>query len=154
MAETQRDWLLYPTLVLGVMTWPLWGIPDVVRDWRFQLRFRDAKDVRSFDGERIEGKDGTVSLTEVVGARAWTYATLSMASGAEESIGLELRLRDGSIRRYAGYALDGVYRALVAAGKVSPELENGGTSGGIGRPLMLGCWALLIAAALSVAFGG
>ena len=87
-------------------------------------------------------------LEEVLRARAWSYTVLSMASGAEESMGLELQLRDGSLRRYAGFRLFEVVPALVAAGKLAPEPENGGNSGGIGRPLMLFGWMLLVGAVI------
>lgn len=148
---TWRDWLLYPALVLGVLTWPLWGALDLARDMLFQLRFRGAKDIQSFDGVYIVGDGGEVALADVVRARAWSYTELSMASGAEESMGLELRLRDGTIRRYAGYGLDRAFRALVVARKVRAEPENGGSSGGIGRVFMVSCWMLILAGAALVA---
>lgn len=149
VANSFRDWHLYPVLLLGMVTWPLWGIADMVRDWRFHRRFGSAKDLRAFDGEHLLGNDGSVALDEVVGARGWSNSMITMASGAEESLGLELRLRDGTVRRYAGYgyALSEAYAALAAAGKVPRDLENGGNSGGIGRVLMLGFWMCVLGGA-------
>lgn len=141
-----RDWLLYPALLLGALTWPIWGTPDLVRSLRFTRRFAGARDLKLFDGERLVDVAGTVAIAEVERAYAWEYQQLSMASGAEETLGLELRMKDGTVRRYAGWspALYEAHRALVAAGKAPAEPSDGGTSGGIGRPLMLLFWTVVL----------
>lgn len=141
-----RDWLLYPALLLGALTWPLWGLADLVRHLRFTRRFAGARDVKAFDGERLIDAAGAVAIADVERAHAWDYQQLSMASGAEETLGLELRLKDGTVRRYAGWshALYEAHRALIAAGKAPAEPSDGGTSGGIGRPLMLLFWMVLV----------
>ena len=147
-------WFLDPSLVVGALTWPLWGLPGLLRSLRFEHRFANALDLRSFDGRQLVGSEGeVVALEEVLRARAWTYSILSMASGAEELTGVELYLRDGSRRRYKGIRLEGLFQALVAAGKVKPVMEEGGDSGGIGRPMMLLVWMLLVGAGLLWAFG-
>ena len=142
-----RDWLLYPALLLGALTWPVWGTPDLVRHLRFTRRFAGARSVKAFDGERLVDVAGAAAIADVERAYAWEYQQHSMASGAEETLGLEVRMKDGTVRRYAGsnQALYEAHRALVAAGKAAAEPSDGGTSGGVARPLMLLFWMVLVA---------
>ncbi len=149
-----RDGCMYPSLLVGVLTWPFWGLAGLLRSLRFEHRFAMARDIRSFDGEHLVGSEGeVVALEEVLRARAWTYSILSMASGAEELVGLELNLRDGRLRRYKGIRLDGIFKALVTAGKVAPEMEEGGDSGGIARPFFLLFWMVVLGGGLLCAAG-
>lgn len=145
--------MLYPSLLLGVLTFPFWGVRDVVREALFQRRFRGAPPVIGFDGDQVVYREGAVPVAEVTRARLWTYSLLTMASGAEEFYGLELSLRSGAKLRFreGGPAFEALCHTLRAAGRLAAEPENGGTSGGVGRGLMIVAWVGILGGAGFVA---